>query len=298
VKLIICNNDEKIYNYLQDWVAFIVQNPGRKNKTAFIIIGGFGSGKNTFTDVLIKLFKRYSSNFENLESAVGKFNSAIENIMLGVFNELVSVDNRKFMNYDGLKQLETGETFTINEKCIPERTAENVINNIYLSNHRIPFKLDENDRRYIVLETNNKYAKGSCSDEERAEYFNSLYDSFEGDFYDNLLTYYMKRDISKYKPFIIPDTDIKNDIISASKDSVQAFVEDHSEMLAAGCVCGIVYERYVEFCKANGFMVKKSTTFGGEMGAYCEHKQKRVNGEKNYHYTLKSELVKKYLSEK
>jgi hypothetical protein len=143
------------------------------------------------------------------------------------------------------------------------------------------------------LETNNKYAKGSCSDEERAEYFNSLYDTFDEDFYDNLLTYYMKRDISKYKPFIIPDTDIKNDIISASKDSVQAFVEEHAEMLVVGNICARVYERYVEFCQANGFMVKKSTTFGGEIGAYCEHKQKRVNGERNRYYVLKPELAKK-----
>jgi hypothetical protein len=146
VKLIICNGDENIFHYLQSWISFIIQNPGMKNKTAFIVIGGFGSGKNTFTEVLLNLFKRYSKEFDNLESAVGKFNSLIENVMLGVFKELVSVENRKFMNYDRLKQLETGPVFTINEKGIPERTAENVINNIYLSNHRIPFKLDENDR--------------------------------------------------------------------------------------------------------------------------------------------------------
>jgi hypothetical protein len=293
-KSIICRMNEQIFNHLHDWVSFIVQNPGKKNGTAFIITGGFGSGKNTFTEVLINLFKRYSKNFENLESAVGKFNSAIENVMFGVFNELVSVDNRKFMNYDGLKQLETGATFTINEKCIPERTAENVINNIYLSNHRIPFKLDENDRRYIVLETDNRYAKGSCSDEERAEYFNALYESFDDEFYDNLLTYYMNRDISKYKPFNIPDTDIKNDIISASRESVQSFVEEHVEMLTVGNVCERVYESYVEFCKVNGFMPKKSTTFGGEIGAYCEHVQKRNKGERKRYYVLKPEFAKKY----
>jgi phage/plasmid-associated DNA primase len=112
-----------------------------------------------------------------------------------------------------------------------------------------------------------------------------------------LLTYYSKYDISKYKPFIIPDTSIKNDIISASKDSVQSFVEEHVEMLTGGNVCERVYESYVEFCKSNGFMTKKSTTFGGEIGAYCDHKQKRLQGSKNYYYTLKQEFVNKYLSQ-
>jgi hypothetical protein len=53
----------------------------------------------------------------------------------------------------------------INEKNMPEREADNVIKNIYLSTHRVPFKINENDRPYIVLETDNKYAKGHCSDE-------------------------------------------------------------------------------------------------------------------------------------
>jgi hypothetical protein len=43
IKTIICRNDETIYNYMINWFAFIAQNPGKKNKTAFIIISEFGS---------------------------------------------------------------------------------------------------------------------------------------------------------------------------------------------------------------------------------------------------------------
>jgi phage/plasmid-associated DNA primase len=67
-------------------------------------------------------------------------------------------------------------------------------------------------------------------------------------------------------------------------------------MLAVGTVCQQVYESYVEFCRTNGFMVKKSTTFSGEIGAYCEHKQRRLQGSKNYYYTLKQEFGNKYIS--
>jgi hypothetical protein len=55
---------------------------------------------------------------------------------------LVSVDNKNFNNFDAMKELETGERFIINEKNLPEREAENVINNIYLSNHRVSFKIN------------------------------------------------------------------------------------------------------------------------------------------------------------
>jgi hypothetical protein len=73
-------------------------------------------------------------------------------------------DNKNFNNFDAMKELETGERLVINEKNVPEREAKNVINNIYLSNHRVPFKINENDRRYVVLETDNRYAKNHCSD--------------------------------------------------------------------------------------------------------------------------------------
>jgi hypothetical protein len=91
MKTIIWRNDETIYNYMINWFPFIAQNPGKKNKTAFIIIGEFGSGKNTITDTFIKLFKLYRKNFQRLDSAVGKFSSAVENTIFGVFNELVNV---------------------------------------------------------------------------------------------------------------------------------------------------------------------------------------------------------------
>jgi hypothetical protein len=94
MKTIICSNDESIYNYMIYWFAFIAQNPGKKNKTAFIIIGEFGSGKNTLTDTFIKLFKRYSKNFQRLDSPVGKFNSAVENRIFGVLNELAVLNTR------------------------------------------------------------------------------------------------------------------------------------------------------------------------------------------------------------
>jgi phage/plasmid-associated DNA primase len=198
------------------------------------------------------------------------------------------------MNFDAMKDLETGDTIHINEKFIAERDIENTINNIYLSNHRIPFKIDENDRRYVVLETNNKYAKGSCSDEARDEYFSPLYSGFDDEYYDNLLTSYLTRDISGYKPFNIPETEIKKDIVSASKDSVQSFVEEYNEILVQGELTRTrTYELYVDYCKSNGFMTKKSTTFGGEIKGYCNEKQKRVGDKREWRYTLKPEFIKK-----
>jgi len=48
---------------------------------------------------------------------------------------------------------------------------------------------------------------------------------FEG-FYDHLLTFYMKRDISNVNHQNIPLTEPKQDIIDALKSSLQLFLEE------------------------------------------------------------------------
>jgi hypothetical protein len=67
--------------------------------------------------------------------------------------------------------------------------AENVINMIMVTNNDFPIQLDNSDGRYLVIK---------CKAVHRGdnEYFNKLSKGFDKDFYDNLLTFFLNRDIS------------------------------------------------------------------------------------------------------
>ncbi|KAA6317557.1 MAG: hypothetical protein EZS28_055082, partial [Streblomastix strix] len=89
IKDTIAANDELIYEYLLNWFSIIVQNIGKKTETSIILQGLQGIGKNVFTNVLCELLAGYSSkNITDIDDFVGKFNTAIENKMLAIANEM------------------------------------------------------------------------------------------------------------------------------------------------------------------------------------------------------------------
>jgi phage/plasmid-associated DNA primase len=58
---IISDRNNDLYNYILNWISYLLQNHGSKTETEFIIIGEQDTDKNKFfTDVISKLFGRYS----------------------------------------------------------------------------------------------------------------------------------------------------------------------------------------------------------------------------------------------
>jgi hypothetical protein len=53
---IISDHNNDLYNYILNWISFLLQNPGSKTETALIIMGKQGTGKNKFfTDVILNI---------------------------------------------------------------------------------------------------------------------------------------------------------------------------------------------------------------------------------------------------
>jgi hypothetical protein len=76
---IISDHNNDLYTYILNWISYLLQNPGSKTETAFIIIGEQGTGKNKFfTDVISKLFGKYAiANENNINNIIGRFNSSL-----------------------------------------------------------------------------------------------------------------------------------------------------------------------------------------------------------------------------
>ena len=275
IKEVICNNDNEAFTYVIGWIASIIQNPGVKTETALVLKGLQGIGKNRFTDIISELLAGYSErNINEIEELTGNFNSIVENKMLLVLNEMKNNGEDRMVNFNSLKSKITDNTIRINEKFQPRHTAENVANFIFCTNNSFPVKIEAGDRRYVVLQVSGKY-KGQFN------YFNSLMESCTKDFYDNLLSFFMKYDLSTFNVRDIPMTEAKQDIINASKSPIEQFICDHYNDLVKGMNCSDAL-----MCKPADM---KDKNFQLTIKDKCDRKRITVEGKRVWHYILKDE---------
>lgn len=272
---VICDNNEDVYKYVLGWIATMLQNPGKKNETALILKGLQGIGKNRFTDVLCELTSGYSErNITDIQELTGSFNSVVENKMLLILNELRNFGEDRMVNFNSLKSIITDDTIRINEKNQPRRTAENVANFIFVSNNSYPVKIELGDRRYVVLQCNGKY-KGQF------EFFKQLVNSFTNEFYDNLLTFFVKYDISTFNVRELPMTEAKEDLIEASRNPLDIWICEHYNQLCTGMLCTDALT-----CKPSEM---KERTFQLQIKDKCDRKQKQIDCVRKWCYVLKDE---------
>lgn len=277
---VVCDSHEESYKYVIGWIAHMLQNPGVKNETALILKGLQGIGKNRFTDVLCELTSGYSEkNITDIAELTGNFNSVVENKMLVILNELRNFGEDRMVNFNSLKSIITDDTIRINEKNQPRRTAENVANFIFVSNNSYPVKIELGDRRYVVLQCNGKY-KGQF------EFFKQLVNSFTKEFYDNLLTYFMKYDLSSFNVRNIPMTEAKEDLIEASRNPLDVWICEHYDELCAGMLCvDALMTKPVEM---------KERAFQLQIKDKCDRRQKQADCVRKWFYVLKEECKSIY----
>lgn len=233
---VIAFSDTESYEYILNWISYIVQNPGKKTGIALVLKGLQGVGKNTFTDVLSRMFIGYSEpNVSKLDSIAGKFNAAVEGKILLVLNEMRNSGENQSNEFDSLKTIVTDYVFMLNQKCQAERPAENVSNLIFVTNNPFPVRVELGDRRYAVFSCDDKYM------DNKDEHFKKLKQVFSTDeFYEALTLFFMDRDISGFKVSkSIPNTRARDELIRASMTTSQQWVcKYYNTLVEKGMIMG------------------------------------------------------------
>lgn len=137
------------YQWVLRWLAYPIQHPGAKMKTALVVRGGQGTGKNMFFEAYAKIFARYAAVID--QSALERqFNSWISAKLLLICDEIVARSELWDVK-NKLKGLITGDTVYVNPKGTAEREERNHANFIFLSNEIAPVPLEKDDRRHMVI---------------------------------------------------------------------------------------------------------------------------------------------------
>ncbi|RKH40303.1 hypothetical protein D7Y23_34955 [Corallococcus sp. AB050B] len=156
--------DETGLDWLLNWIAFKVQQPGSRPGTAILLQGPPGSGKNVLYRVLAHLLG--PSNCVQIgEADLSKpYNLHFAPKLLIFANELLDNHKRGGSLGDGLKATITdGEVF-LESKGVARTPATNRAALLAATNRTKPIEIEEGDRRWTVFHNKAKPAEHTHPD--------------------------------------------------------------------------------------------------------------------------------------
>lgn len=147
---VICGDNPGVFRYVINFLANLFQEPGRPTRTALVLMGAEGSGKNRLTDLVSKMMGRVLvfKTRELTNSVFGRFaNVGLQRLLL-VLDELEPKETR--LCYNALMDMITAEMLHGEFKGI-DRPFD------YPSFMRLIFTTNEDERLIRVREKDRKY---------------------------------------------------------------------------------------------------------------------------------------------
>lgn len=215
----LCSKEENsgaVYEWVLKWLAYPIQHPGAKMKTALIFHGPQGTGKNLFFESIMAIYGEYGRIVD--QAAIeDKFNDWASKKLFLIADEVVARSELYHIK-NKLKCFVTGEWIRINPKNVAAHDERNHVNLVFLSNESQPLVLEKDDRRYAVIHTPEKMPE---------KFYGQVWDEIKNGGIAALHHYLLNLELGDFdthtKP---PTTQAKNDLIEVSLDSVNSFIRD------------------------------------------------------------------------
>ncbi|KAA6380777.1 MAG: hypothetical protein EZS28_023693, partial [Streblomastix strix] len=255
----------RVYEYILNWIAWMIQNPGKKSRAAIILQGRQGIGKNRFTDVIAELTNRYSCpNITNIDEFTGKFNSVVENKMFSVLIEAMNYNDSKKGVATIMKSIISDQTIRINEKNQSRRIAVNVMNVMNVTNSDMTIQPETDDRRHLVCACKTVHQVT----EEHPEQ-----------------TEYLRTQV-KFKASLIPMTEAKKQLINVSRSPADDVIIEHFEQFKQGILVSVANQY-----KPQNWILK---TYKNALEHKCLESRPYFNKIRTRIYVLKEDQIRYY----
>ncbi|KAI9093839.1 hypothetical protein DFS34DRAFT_696561 [Phlyctochytrium arcticum] len=197
---------EEHSRYLEGWLASLVQRPDDKNRTAIVLHGSQGTGKN---DHYLYL--------NDLDDLTGRFTSLQSAKIFVLGDEVVFAGAHKTNNI--LKSKITQAWQKLEKKGCDPVMIQDFMNLVFLSNNDNAVKIEDTDRRYYVKRVSDKHRNAH-------EYFDPFCASLTQEAADHFYMYLMSLDLSQFNVRNIPHTEEKDDMRVMAMSPLDLFVEE------------------------------------------------------------------------
>lgn len=267
-------NSEEVYEWIIRWLAYPIQYPGAKMKSALVMHGTQGTGKSMFFEAVAKIYGEYARIID--QAAIeDKFNDWSSKKLFLIADEVVA-RAELFHIKNKLKGLITGDTLRINPKNMSSYEEANLINMVFLSNEILPTVLERDDRRHLVVWTPDKMDPA---------FYETVRIEMENGGIEALHHHLLQVPLGDFKPWTLPPmTQSKADLIEVSMGSAEKFVMEwlKGSLRLPICACSTedLYEAFRHWCTKNG---SKSPTLGMFV-AEAVKRSKGTKARKRYHH--------------
>jgi putative DNA primase/helicase len=254
-------NARDLFDWVCKWLAYPIHHPGAKMKTALILHGPQGVGKNLFFEAVMAIYGPYGRIVD--QAAIeDKFNDWASRKLFLIGDEVVARQELFHMK-NKLKGFVTGTWIRINPKNVAAHDEANHVNVVFLSNERQPLVLEKDDRRYAVIWTPEQLSR---------DFYNDVSAELAAGGVAALHDYLLNLELGDFKPHTLPPmTTAKADLIALSLDSVERFVAEwtggETDFPCCPCRSMDLYAAYLRWCRANGVQrPRESNQFLGHIG--------------------------------
>lgn len=211
---IICSGNQELIHYVLAWMADLVQNPGRKIGVALALRGGRGIGKGCYVKPLQKFLGRHSIQINNRSQFTGRFNGHLADKLLVFVDEGYWSGDRQGEGV--LKGLITEEELTVERKGVDAIRMRNYSRFIIASNDHWVVPAGPDERRFLVLDVNNKRAQDH-------DYFAPIFHEMEHGGDAALLRFLLDFDLTGINLRKVPRTQALIEQKLNSLNSIQSF---------------------------------------------------------------------------
>lgn len=165
--------EPELQEVIVNFLAYLVQQPGKKIRWAILIQGAEGCGKSFFSQAAGAVLGQGHVNDLAFSTIKSQWNDwAVGSQVLSVEEVRASGGNRREM-MDKLKPLITNTQVNITRRFCDTYSSENFTNYILYSNHLDALLLDRSDRRYCVIWS--KVQRKNQVEKMGIPYFNRLF---------------------------------------------------------------------------------------------------------------------------
>lgn len=241
-------NPREIYQWVLKWLAYPIQNPGAKMKTALVLHGPQGVGKNLFFESVMAIYGEYGRIVDQ-NAVEDKFNDWASKKLFLIADEVVA-RAELYHTKNKLKSFITSDWIRINPKNVTAYDEKNHVNLTFLSNETHPLVLERDDRRYAVIWTPPKLPQ---------EIYKDVKAEIDSGGIPALHDYLLNLELGEFAPYTMPPlTRSKADLIDLSIDSTERFRVAWMDGEIEGvprvpCRSQDLYQLYREYCGRLGY---------------------------------------------
>lgn len=290
--------EEIVEEYIKCWFSHILKNPNVKTKVAVVLYSKtHGTGKNTFVDYLIKILgSLLCAQVECIDDITKNFNAHLCNKLL-IYGDEINANAKRVS--DRLKQVITRPTQNLEKKNIDAVEVDDFTNWIFTTNNENCFKIEEGDRRMLMVRCRESYQYIISADcyEEMADK-NILKQMFSY-FYHYEQS---EESIKKFGKFNVGsdrviETQYKRDLLYENRPAyIQALFKEPELFINKKIKATELFEITQQFAKRKYLSSNyTSTEFGLAMNKYFNESngiKKRGNTGILYYFPSKTDLLK------